>query len=286
MNIKNIAGHFLDSGAYNQGQKAKAYYKEHGKDRWAYFHTDEFWQYMKDYVAFVKKNKIALDLYANVDAIGNAELTWRNQQWLEKRGLTPVPVIHAGTDPDLKWLKHYLSLKYTLIGFGGMAVTGIRKEETKRWLNNCFEYLCNNKEHLPIVKIHGFGLTDFKLWVRYPFYSVDSTTWVKRGAFGEILVPRFKHGKFQLLNPPYILGTSTRHKARTHLRGMHLDVLRGKEKENVYQWLEELDVNPAELSTSHFARTQANVRYFCRVQNAMPKWPWPFHRKIQKGLLP
>ncbi len=279
----SIVGHFLDSGAYSQKTKALKYFKQTG-DRWGYYDSPEFWEYMQEYVNYVKRHEIALDLYANIDVIGNAELSWRNQQWLEAKGIKPLPVIHFGTDPDLKWLKHYIALKYPVIGLGGMAVTGQRRYGTRKWLQKCFEHICNNKQHLPCVKIHGFGLTDYRMMVRYPFFSTDSTTWIKRGAFGEILVPKYnsKTKSFVFNRQPYILGVSKKHRAY-HSGGTHLLALPKEERKRVYKWLKEIEIDASLLSTSNKERTCANTRFFCRLQDSVPKWPWAFKKKVDKG---
>ncbi len=279
-----IIGHFLDSGAFSQKTKALQYHKKHGGGRWDYYDTAEFWEYMECYVQYVKKYKKALDIYANVDVIGNPDLSWRNQQWLESKGIKPLPVIHFGTDKDLKWLKHYVERKYPIIGLGGMAVTGQRRFGTRNWLNTCFEYLCDNKSHLPCVKIHGFGLTDFRMMTRYPFFCVDSTTWIKRGAFGEILVPRYVKGAFTFNRQPYILGVSDKHRA-LKAGGTHISALRKAERANVYEWLKIIDIDNTKLHDSNDERTKANTRFFCKLQDSMPKWPWPYFKKMQKGLI-
>jgi hypothetical protein len=40
------------------------------------------------------------------------------------------------------------------------------------------------------LKVHGFGLTVLSLMKRYPWFSVDSTSWVLTGRFGAIYVTR------------------------------------------------------------------------------------------------
>jgi hypothetical protein len=61
--------HFLDSGAFTLWTKAQAYANKHGGDRWAYYETDEFWNYIDHYARFVRKYGRAVDYYANVDVI-------------------------------------------------------------------------------------------------------------------------------------------------------------------------------------------------------------------------
>src|SRR5438552_1722463 len=114
MRAGNVASHFFDSGSFSLWTAAEEYAKRHNCSRWKFYDSKRHWRYVEDYAAFVKKYSLAIDLYANVDVIPNAELTWRNQQYLEqKHGLCPVPVVHYTC--DLKWLQHYMDLGYELI---------------------------------------------------------------------------------------------------------------------------------------------------------------------------
>lgn len=62
------------------------------------------------------------------------------------------------------------------------------------WLDNLFKnYLCN-KDGTARVKLHGFGLTTMKLLLRYPWYSVDSTSWMMTSNMGSIYVPLMVQG--------------------------------------------------------------------------------------------
>jgi hypothetical protein len=277
----DVASHFLDSGAFSLRPKAIAYHKEHGGNPWAFYNTPEFWTYMRRYVHFVKKYKIAIDLHANVDVIGNADLTWRNQQWLEKRGLTPVPVIHYGTDPNLHWLSHYVGKGYKLIGLGGL-VGKMGKEPCHRWIDRCFDYICDNPKRLPCVKLHGFGVTQFRLMIRYPWWSVDSTTWLKVGGFGNILVPHKRGGKFVFDRNPYIIAVSVE-SSKMSSGGRHYLTLRAAEKTIVREWLDTIEVplgdpkvEDSGILNNRYLRVKANLLFFEKLRESLPKWPWPF----------
>ena len=70
---KYVKSHFLDSGAFSLFSIAQKYQKENNCDVWDFYNTKEFWKYINDYAKFIKKYKIAIDLYANLDAIPNPE---------------------------------------------------------------------------------------------------------------------------------------------------------------------------------------------------------------------
>ena len=196
---------FLDSGAFSL-------FKEHsqvGRDLQGFFKSKEFRAYAKAYATFVKENEQYIDVYANIDVIGNPELSWEILKYLEnEHGLNPCPVIHYGT--DLKWLDKHLEAGYDLIALGGMAikVRGSTKQ-VSLWLDRVFERCCPPPSRLPSVRLHGFGVTTHSIMVRYPWWSVDSTTWCMKGAYGMIHLPKKVGGKYDYLTTPHYFSVSS-----------------------------------------------------------------------------
>jgi len=45
----------------------------------------------------------------------------------------------------------------------------------------------------PGIKVHGFGCNASWAWLRYPWYSVDATTWVNGGKYGSLVRKRKSH---------------------------------------------------------------------------------------------
>lgn len=142
---------------------------------------------LDDYIKFVKDNEGYFDCYANLDVIGDADATWENQQKMEKEGLSPMPVFHL--EDGFDWLHHYLDLKYDYICLGGMA-KGYTLNQRRSFLDRCWSIICDTPDRMPLCKVHGFGMTSIPLLIRYPWYSVDSTSWVAYGKYGVILVPK------------------------------------------------------------------------------------------------
>jgi len=165
--MKNKISLFLDSGAFSAWSKK--------------VRID-----IQDYISFIKEHEQYLDIYANLDAIGNAKQTLENQKIMEKAGLNPLPCFHYGE--DIKYFQYYLD-KYSYIALGGMVP--IMTKDLAKWLDPLFS------NYIPTeIKIHGFGLTSLKLLLRYPWYSVDSTSWVMTSRMGSVYVPRYKQGKW------------------------------------------------------------------------------------------
>lgn len=288
-----VESHFLDSGAFTLQTRAKVYAKEHRCGPWDFYDTPEHWQYVDDYAGFIKKYRIAIDLFANVDVIPNPELTWRNQKYLEeKHGLTPVPVVHYRT--DLKWLRKYLDAGYEMIGLGGL-VGSTSQSECRAWIDSCFVLTCDQPSRLPRVKLHGFGVTNYDLLIRYPWWSVDSTTWTMVASFGGIIVPHKRGGKFVYTEAPYTVKVSKDSPNNKEI-GRHYSTLTRSEQMIISEWLDligiplgrpdgEMNGEGDGVMVNHSMRRAANLLFFERLVEALPKWPWPFHSSRPKGLL-
>lgn len=290
MEVASPKLHYLDSGSFSLWSKAKSYAKTHSCSPWLYYDTKDFWRYIDNYAEFVKKYRVAIDYYSNVDAIPNPELTWRNQQYLESLSLNPVPVFHYPC--DLKWLKHYMDEGYDYIALGGM-VGSVRQEACKHWLDNVFRFVCDQPSRLPKVKLHGFGITNFNHLTRYPWYSVDSTAWTKLGAFGGILIPHKRKGVYEFLREPYSVKVSCDSPTRTR-RGSHVFTMANLEVDKVQEWLDFINIpmgdmdedgNPTDLGVVnlHWCRRAANLVYFALLVQCLPEWPWPFRTLRSKG---
>ena len=157
---------FLDSGAFTTWTRGKV------------INID-------DYISFIYKHKEAIEEYANLDVIGDANASWKNQLIMEEAGLHPLPVFHSGE--PVKFLHTYIE-KYAYICFGGMVKGS--NAQLKYWLDRYFPLTCNSNG-TPKVKVHGFGLTALPLVYKYPWYSIDSSSWQLRGsAYGLVDVPR------------------------------------------------------------------------------------------------
>lgn len=304
--------HFLDSGSFTLWTLAEKWAKENSvSDPYKYYETPEFLAYMDAYAAFIKKHKSAIDYYANVDAIPNPEVTFRNQKYLEKNhGLSPVPVVHYKT--DLSWLEKYISRsglaesgsddgkrdtdvpKHPLIALGGL-VGSTNQERCKDWLDRAFAVICDQPSGLPRARIHGFGVTSFPLLLRYPWWSTDSTTWTMVGAMGGILVPHMRHGKWVFKDPfPYVVKFSDKSK-EIKLAGKHFYTMAKGEQRRVLQWLEEIDVplgakdkegevTEYGVTNRHCERKAANLLFFERMRKTLPEYPWAFQGVRRRSL--
>lgn len=261
-----------------------------GKTCWDYYDTPAFYSYMDAYAAFIKKYSHGVDLYANVDVITKPELTWRNQRYLEKaHGLSPVPVVHYRT--DLSWLQKYMDRGDPIIALGGL-VGSTSQDACVGWIDRCFDLVCDSPDRLPRVKIHGFGVTSYPLLFRYPWYSVDSSSWTKVGAYGGIFVPHKRKGEFCFTDSPYVIKVAY-DSPDTANAGKHYDTLTSAERKIIAEWLELIDVPFGKMKdgeviehgvcTRHTERKAANILFFEAMRKALPEYPWPFRSTRKKG---
>jgi hypothetical protein len=118
-----------------------------------------------------------------MDAIGDAQGTYQNQMLMESLGVRPLPCFHFGEDP--RYLEHYIA-NYSYITLGGMVAQSTW--QLKLWLDEIWDRYLTDGSGRPKVKVHGFGLTTPELMRRYPWYSVDSSSWVQIARVGGMLL--------------------------------------------------------------------------------------------------
>lgn len=298
-----VHSHFLDSGAHGLYAREVLRKKQEGSDKFKWYKTSAFREYIDLYVEFVRQHRAGIDDFANVDVIFNPELTWEAQQYIEKEHkLRPVPVIHWGT--PLKWVKHYLSLGYEYIALGGLGQE-VKVDMYYNWADQVYKLLCPYPQREPVVKTHGFAMTTHSLMWRYPWWSVDSASWVKVSAYGHIYVPHKRKGEFAFDISPYIIAVSA---VSTDLnkREQHIKTLSGKARAVVMDWLDYLGIEFGEterdkkgnvilneknkpniitpgVENDYTIRNEVNLRLFDMVQTAIPAWPRPFGIDSRKG---
>lgn len=281
----------FDSGSFTLWTLAANYARENGCGKYDFYDTPEHWQYVDAYAEFVKKYSVAIDLYSNVDVIPNAELTYRNQKYLEEEhGLTPVPVVHYTCDLD--WLRTYMDEGYKVIALGGL-VGSTTQDVCQDWIDRAFDIVCSQPSRLPKVCIHGFGVTSYSLLLRYPWWSVDSASWTKAGAFGAILVPHKRKGKFVFTEPPYPVKVSYDSPDRKKA-GKHYLSMSKAEQAIVREWLELIQVPLGVMDqwggikeygvlNRHCERKAANLLFFEMFRTHIPKYPWAFNGPRRQG---
>lgn len=113
-----------------------------------------------------------------------AELSLKNMEAMEARGTEPLPCFHF--NEPWEYLDYYAS-RYDYIALGGLVRNDLYGLES--WFRQVFERTCNS-DGTPKIRFHAFSLTALQLMLKYPWYSVDSSTWVQWAANGLVLMPR------------------------------------------------------------------------------------------------
>jgi len=276
---------FMDSGAHSlytrEVMKKIPLNQRHRTDPYAYYETKEFWAYVDEYAKFINENKTAVQFYANVDVIFNPKLSWRVLKYLEREhGLHPVPVIHFGT--DLKWLSRHLDAGYEYIGLGGLGQEA-QKRNYIRWADEAFQLICPEPDYMPTVRVHGFAMGSPSLMKRYPWWSIDSASWVKSAGFGKIFLPRWKNGKWDFFSH-FAMDISEKSPS-VKVSGKHVSNIPRLERESIRKWLEEIGIKMGDLATKttdeqtamnhRSARIMANLCFYRGLARCLV-WPRPF----------
>lgn len=181
-----------------------------------------------------------------LDAIGDADGTWHNQRAMEDLGVRPLPCYHYGEPVEV--LQYYIE-NYSYITIGGMVP--ISTPQLKLWLDRLWKDYLTDENGFPVVKVHGFGLTSLPLMMRYPWYSVDSSTWVQWAANGMILVPG-------TVGQVDVSSKSSRRK----IRGQHMDSVSPLETAAIEKSIRSFGGDPDRLRDLYFSRWAWNAFAF------------------------
>lgn len=203
---------------------------------------------LSTYCEYIKRN---IDLWrvedgvvmaSVLDGIGDPLKTWQNQMAMEQLGAKPLPCFHAGEDE--RYLEYYVQ-NYEYITLGGMV--GSSTKQLCIWLDRMWERYLTDGSGRPRLKVHGFGITAVPIMERYPWYSVDSSSWIQSAAFGSIVTPQW--------GP---LSVSEKSPAR-HDAGQHVSTLTSIEQDLVLQMLEREGFTYERLSTVYESRAAFNL---------------------------
>jgi hypothetical protein len=189
-----------------------------------------------------------------LDGIGDPQLTYENQCRMEERGVRPLPCFHYGEDE--RYLEYYLD-HYEYITLGGMVP--IAKPQVLAWLDRLWERYLTRGGHAKL-KVHGFGLNAFKLMKRYPWFSVDASSWVQQAANGKIILP---WGEGILYFP--ISAESTF--ARKH--NQHYTTIPPEARERIESEITRRGFTLLDLQTKYLSRWIFNCAMFREIQDQL-----------------
>ena len=203
---------------------------------------------LPEYCNYILRNKDLWrvedgDMMCSVlDGIGDPLKTYQNQIAMEQLGAKPLPCFHFGEDE--RYLEWYVK-NYSYITIGGMV--GKPSETLKVWLDRIWEKYMIDGSGRPRLKVHAFGITAVPIMERYPWYSVDSSSWIQGAAFGSIFTPQW--------GP---LSVSDKSPSR-HDAGRHVTTLTAIEQDVVLRTLEQQGFTLERLSTVYESRAAYNL---------------------------
>jgi hypothetical protein len=209
----------------------------------------------KDYAAYYHNVRHMFTVCSSLDAIGNPERSYELLKELEALGCKVQPVYHAREDP--RWLCKYIEEGYDYIFIGGMV-----PETTnwlRFWLDDLFAKYLTQSDGTPRVRLHGFGLTDQALMFRYPWYSVDSTSWIFTGMFGGcvFMTPRgLRKIVFSMQSPQ-----------AKKMNAPFYRNLAPLERQQVDRWLSRHGITATQCEESYIYRHQINARTFQEMES-------------------
>jgi hypothetical protein len=235
---------FLDSGAFSAFTKGSK------------IDIKSYCSYIKDNLDIIEHFEVdgqTLVLASVLDAIGSAEDTWRNQRTMEDLGVCPLPCFHYGE--PIEALEYYVQ-HYPYITLGGMVP--ISTSQLFYWLDTVWGRHLAGEDGTPRLRVHGFGLTSIPLMQRYPWYSVDSSSWIQAGINGGILLPGYSS---QL----YV----SAHSSLAKKAGMHFSTLAEPHRQAIVEIVEAHGFDMERLMTSHYCRWAFNAHTFTLMMNEL-----------------
>lgn len=227
---------FLDSGAYSAFTKKETIS-------------------IKEYGTFILKHGHNFAVKANLDDIGDTgPKSWENMKALESMGCNVFPVFHF--DDDYRYLTKMLDEGYPFMALGGLV--GASTKKLMEWLDHVWaNYLVDSKGH-PRTNVHGFGLTSFPLMFRYPWYSVDSSSWVMTSIFGSCV--------FVLDGKLVKIDFSDESSSKRELDSWHYAVLPEPQRLKVDEILKPYGINAQQLGSHYSFRHVINASTFQNME--------------------
>lgn len=219
---------------------------------------------LDEYIEFIKQTP-RVNLFACLDVIPfpvlntetsrqSAEQSWQNYLYMLKHLPQDlwdkiVPTYHYGEDFAFleQMLEGFDGYKPPYIAYGGRV--GIATNHILDSLDTFFDIVKKNR---PTVKVHGFGITVFKILEKHPFTSADSTSYLKTAVNGSVYL--------ECLRKPIKISTQTQ---KDVLNYLHMD---DQLKNIIENEVQSYGYTIQELQDSFRSRFKFNIDYFMRRQ--------------------
>lgn len=178
----------MDSGAFSLHVYTRSTTKRGASAKTKQAHSVEDLQkkMYKNYVAYCLENKHKWAFYVTLDFKREQPIIYKMQKQFLRDGLSPMPVYHG--ESSLDWLRKYVDMGHKYIAMGGGS---FHKGSIEFYYDKCFDFAAKHG-----IVYHGLAFTSLKAITRWPWKSVDSSTWSRCAAFGQVVMPDFKRIRF------------------------------------------------------------------------------------------
>lgn len=219
------------------------------------------------YAEFIKENQDIIRMASVLDAIGDPKGTLDNQRDLERRGVQVLPCFHFGE--PWWYLEHYIA-NYEYFTIGGMVP--IQNNKLEVWLDELWGKYLTDNNGVAKNKVHGFGLTTRRLMEKYPWYSVDSSSWVQAASTGRVVFPEHNTGIVISKRSP-----------QAKIFRQHFDTLSDQEKEYIIALLGYYGLTLEEVQHDYRSRWALNAYTYYRLGELLGQdhWRKPFRSNQQ-----
>lgn len=184
--LKNNVHVFMDSGAHSfhnfRYRQNSGPFKNLPKSERHVLIDKMMKDFTVNYAAYIRwcyGQKLHYDFYVTFDAVKECARIRAITKELFGLGIYPVPVYHG--DQSLDYVRKYIDDGHKIIGVGFSKIGKNSPDAVHRYYDSVMK-LTESKG----VACHGFAVTG-DIMFRFPWYSVDSTTWLKAAAYGKIV---------------------------------------------------------------------------------------------------
>lgn len=161
-----------------------------------------------------------------------------------------MPIYHQGESMD--WLKKMVDDGCDYIGVS--PSNDYQTSQREHWLDDVYDYLLT----LPkMPRTHGYAVTSPRLMKQYPWFSVDSASWIRIGAYGSVNTP---FGLVTMTDRPEMMGKPGSFDAHEWSDEM---------REKAVKYFESIGTTIEKLKADFRERWSANAKFLVALEKEM-----------------
>jgi hypothetical protein len=208
-----------------------------------------------------------------------ADEGWENwvqlTKMLKPAGIKPIHTYHIGE--PIEFLNR-LTDESEHLSLGGTST--LPTKQKIEWLDSVWPYLTDDKGW-PIRKVHGFACTAVKIMQRYPWYSVDSASWLHSSEHGDCYI-KLPGGGHATVNFQFDDWNET--------PSRHFSQWGEADRKVIAAYLAQCGFTPEEMcevyceccgyNLSYLNRDVVNVDFFWNIEEEKTRNPRPWRRPV------